>query len=364
MTMDFNLNDPNLDSLLDDPIEEEQPQVEAEEQTEEDIPMIPDAEESTTTTKIDSEVNSNLVSEYLKSYGIEDPGKIKFENEEGGIDEVDFNTLSQEEQLTMLKELGDPGYTDYEKNVVNFMRSNNMDLQDIVNYYSQQAVQNYINSQPQQQAPEHSYSIDEYTDDELYMADMKARFPDFTDEEIEEKLDSAKLNEETFKKEVDSLRNYYKSEEDAQIQAAEAQEQQQYEALRNSVVDAAVNFREILLDSTDPNGDSLEIEDGDRQQMLSYLLEPGTDGRSEFDKDLSDPAALIELAWLRTHGRDTLNGISQYWKKELADTRKELAKTKKELEKYTKNNNNTVVVSTTKPNKKDVSTIGDIWANV
>ncbi len=360
--MDFNLNNPDLDSLLDDPIEET-PQVEVEEQPEEEIPMIPDAEEEDSTTQVDSDTNNSLIAEYLKSYGIEDPGKIQFENEEGGIDEVDFNTLSQEEQLTMLKELGDPGYTDYEKNVVNFMRSNNMNLQDIVDYYSQQAVQNYINSQPKD-TQEHSYSIDEYTDDELYMADMKARFPDFTDEEIEEKLNSAKLNEETFKKEIDSLRNYYKSEEDAQAQAAEAQEQQQYEALRNSVLDAANNFREVLLDTNDPNGDALEIEDTDRQQMLSYLLEPGTDGRSEFDKDLSDPAALIELAWLRTHGRDTLNGISQYWKKELADTRKELAKTKKELEKYTKNNNNSVVVSTTKPNKKDVSTIGDIWANV
>ena len=240
------------------------------------------------------------------------------------------------------------------------MRSNNMDLQQIVDYYSQQAVQNYINSNG---APEKTYSIDDYTDDELYMADMKARFPDFTDEEIESKLDAAKLNEETFKKEVDSLRNYYKQEEDAQAQEAEAQEQQQYEALRNSVLNAARDFQEVLFDSNDPNGDALEIEDVDRQKMLSYLLEPGTDGRSEFDKDLSDPAALIEIAWLRTHGRDMLNGISQYWKKELADTRKELAKTKKELEKYTKPNDS-VVVSKSKPNKKDASTIGDIWANV
>ena len=49
-----------------------------------------------------------------------------------------------------------------------------------------------------------------------------------------------------------------------------------------------------------------------KEQMLSYLLEPGVDGRSQFDKDLSDPAALIELAWLRTNGRDTLTNISQY----------------------------------------------------
>ena len=237
------------------------------------------------------------------------------------------------------------------------MRSNNTDLEGIVNYYANQAVQNYINSQT---APEKTYSIDEYSDEELYMADLKARFPDFTDEEIEAKLDNAKLNEETFKKEVDSLRSYYKAEEDAQAQEAEVQEQQQYEALRNSVLDAAGNFREILLDSEDPSGDALEIEDTDRQQMLSYLLEPGVDGRSQFDKDLSDPAALIELAWLRTNGRDTLTNISQQRKRELAATRKELAKTKKELEKYTKDNNS-VVVSKVKSQKKDAKNVSDLW---
>lgn len=353
--MAFEVDNTNLESLLDDPVNE--PEVIEEPEVEEDeVPMIPDQGEYTEEPE-DTSVNDSIVAEYLKSYGISDPSKIQFENEEGGVDEVDFNTLSKEEQLTMLKELGDPGYTDYERNVINWMRSNNTDLQGIVDYYANQAVQNYINSQA---APEKSYSIDEYSDEELYMADLKARFPDFTDEEIEDKLASAKLNEETFKKEVDSLRSYYKAEEDAQAQESEAQEQQQYEALRNSVLDAASNFREILLDSEDPNGDALEIEDADRQQMLSYLLEPGVDGRSQFDKDLSDPAALIELAWLRTNGRDTLTNISQYWKKELATTRKELAKAKKELEKYTKDNKS-VVVSKVKSPKKDAKNVSDLW---
>lgn len=355
MAFELEDNNFNMESLLDDPVEETE--VIEEPEVEDEVPMLPDQEETEETNNVDTEVNNSIVTEYLKSYGISDPSKIQFENEEGGVDEVDFNSLSQEEQLTMLKELGDPGYTDYEKNVINWMRSNNTDLEGIVNYYANQAVQNYINSQT---APEKTYSIDEYSDEELYMADLKARFPDFTDEEIEAKLDTAKLNEETFKKEVDSLRSYYKAEEDAQAQEAEAQEQQQYEALRNSVLDAAGNFREILLDSEDPNGDALEIEDADRQQMLSYLLEPGVDGRSQFDKDLSDPAALIELAWLRTNGRDTLTNISQYWKKELAATRKELAKTKKELEKYTKDNKS-VVVSKVKSPKKDAKNVSDLW---
>ena len=357
--MPFDLENQNLDALLDDPVEEQEEEQVVEPSEEDNIPLIPDAEDNTEEST-ESPTYDGVVAEYLKSYGIEDPSKIQFQNDEGGVDEVDFNSLSKEEQLTMLKELGDPGYTDYEKNVINWMRSNNMDLQQVVDYYANQAVQNYIASQG---TPQKTYSIDEYTDDELYMADMKARFPDFTDEEIEAKLDAAKLNEDTFKKEIDSLREYYKAEEDAQAQQQEAQEQQQYEALRNSILDAASNFKEVLLDSNDPNGDALEVEDGDLQQMLSYLLDPGTDGRSEFDKDLSDPAALIELAWFRTHGRDTLNGISQYWKKELATTRRELAKAKKELEKYTSNDKTNVIVDVPK-SKKNINSVNDIWDNV
>lgn len=64
---------------------------------------------------------------------------------------------------------------------------------------------------------------------------------------------------------------------------------------------------------------------------------------------------------MRTHGRDTITGISQYWKKELADTRKELAKTKKELEKYRKNDDNTkVIVNETKPRQKATS-VSELW---
>jgi hypothetical protein len=94
------------------------------------------------------------------------------------------------------------------------------------------------------------------------------------------------------------------------------------------------------------------------------LLTPDKDGQSQFDKDLSDPAALIELAWLRTHGRDTITGISQYWKKELADTRKQLAKANKELEKYRKNDSeNKVTVNETKPTNKrpQAKSVSELW---
>lgn len=353
------------DSLLEDPVENQE-----EDDVQDDVwssPTVEDVEENPSEESNEEQDNGNaesneetdVISDYLKSFGISDKSKLQFENEEGGVDEVDWNSLSKEEQLNILKDLSSSDYTDYERSVIDFMRSNNVDLQGIIDYYSQQAIQNYLSQNPDQ-VPQKSYQIDDYSDDELYISDLAVKFPDFTDEELTEKLETAKQNEELFKKEVDSLRQFYKSEEERAAKEAEENEKQQYQNLMNTLNDAASKFDEIVLDADDPNSDSLVIEDKDRQVMMDYLLAQDKDGRSQLDKDLSDPNALIEIAWLRTNARDTLTGVSQYWKKELADTRKELAKVKKELAKYT--NNGTNVVVNEKPRKKrDIKSVTDLW---
>ena len=173
------------------------------------------------------------------------------------------------------------------------------------------------------------------------------------------KLDAAKVNDELFKKEVDALRAYYKQEETRQEEAAKQEEQLQYENLQNTLLNTVKNVNEVILDQDDPKSDSLEIEDSDKEQIMSYLLDLDKDGVSQFEKDLNDPAALIELAWLRTQGRNTLTGITQYWKKELADTRKELTKVKKELERYTKKETNTEVKPIVKRDK--ANKVSDLW---
>lgn len=358
------------EALLDDPIDE--PKDTVEEPTEEE-PLLPDQESDETPSQTQEEptdTNSepepkedDLITSYLKAHGIADPSKIQFENDEGGIDEVDFNTLSKEEQLTMLQELSASQYTDYERDVIDYLRRNNTDLQGVIDYYQNKAIEDYLSQHPDA-APQKNYKIDDYSDDELYIADLALKFPDFTEEELNEKLDSAKTNEELFKKEVDSLRQFYKAEEERQAEQAKLDEQQQYIALQNTLLDAANKFNEVVLDADDPHSDSLEIEESDKQMMLDYLLAPDKDGQSRFDKDLSDPAALIELAWLRTHGRDTITGISQYWKKELADTRKQLAKANKELEKYRKNeSDDKVTVGEPKPttNRLQAKSVSELW---
>ena len=353
--------------LLDDPIEEpehveevdpidSEPLLPDQDSDGNDVPAEPDDSDQPA-----KEEEDNVLISYLKSRGIEDPKKIQFENDEGGIEEVDFDTLSKEEQLTMLQELSASDYSDYEKEVINFLRQNGGDLKAIVEAYQNQAIEDYLAQNPDA-VHQKSYKIDDYSDDELYIADLAARFQDLTEDELNSKLESAKLNEDLFKKEVDALRAFYKGEEDRQEEAAKKQEEQEYQNLQNTLLDAVGKFNEIVLDDTDPQSDSLEIEDSDKQIMLNYLLAADKDGQSQFDKDLSDPKALIELAWLRTHGRETITGISQYWKKELADTRKELTKVKNELEKYKNKEDRTNVTVKPRPtNNSKAKTIVDIW---
>lgn len=367
-------NDNYYDSLLDDPVEsqETENQFEPEVETQDNIPMIPDEEETeaggdkggTDETGGDNDTeDEDVITSFLKSHGIEDPTKIKFENEEGKTEDRDWNALSKEEQLTMLQELSTSDYTDYERNVIDYLRKNNTDLQGVIDYFSQKAVEEYLNQNPDK-VIQKDYKIDDYSDDELYISDMKLKFPDFTDEELNERLESAKVNEELFKKEVDALRAYYKEQEDQAAEQAEQQAKEEYENLQNSLLTAASRFTEIKFDvedAEDPGG--FEIEDSDRQRALAYLLATDKDGQSQFDKDLSDPNALFELAYLRTSARDLLNGTSQYYKKVIADTRKELAKTKKALEKYEKKGNNTTVTTKTEPTgqKTKATKIEDLW---
>ena len=64
------------------------------------------------------EVDINPIEEFLKEKGIEDVSKIKYETEDGEIQEVDFNSLSGKEQLTILKELSTPDLSESEINTV------------------------------------------------------------------------------------------------------------------------------------------------------------------------------------------------------------------------------------------------------
>lgn len=240
-------------------------------------------------------VEDDAMTSFLKSKGIADPSKIQFENENGEIEDVDFNSLSIEEQLTMLQELTDPGLSDHEVEVVNYLRKNQVTFNEVIDYFANQKLEEYLNEHPEDRHQK-NYSIDEYNDDELYLADLKSKYPSFSDEELLSKLNIAKSDEDLFKKEVDILRESYKAQEDQMLKDAELAEQQQYEDLQNNLLNAVSAFNEVSLDTKDSESDSLVIEDSDKRQILGYLLDQDKDGKSQFVKDIENPNTLIELA--------------------------------------------------------------------
>ena len=153
-----------------------------------------------------------------------------------------------------------------------------MSLKQFSNAISQQSIQNYLKQHPEE-APKRVYQIDDYSDEELLS-----------------KLETAKDNEDLYTKEVTTLRNSYKEDEDNLRKQQEAQQIADTKAMQDNLLNAARNFNEVLLDSDDPESDSLIVEDTDKQQILSYLLDQDSQGKSQLIRDLEDPETLIQLA--------------------------------------------------------------------
>ena len=277
----------------------------------------PDNQNDPTPEPIPNDTNSDpepkdkdldVFSEFLKGRGLRDGKTLIYQDEEGNEQEVDFNTLDREEQLNILNELAKPDLTEDEVHTIE--------------YYSQKAVQDYIN----QNGPVNkAYSVDDYSDEELYIADLKSKFEGMTEEEIQADLDLAKSNEDLFKKKVETIRNQYKAQEDKAVEDAQRAQEEQYNAFKSTLEEQLVNFNEISLDYQDEKSDSLQIEDHDKQEIFSYILDQDENGASQFFKDLNDPQVLVELAWYRLFGKDAISGISQYYKSLIKETRKPAA---------------------------------------
>lgn len=365
----------DFDNLFDDEgavtIEPQEEEIEKQVELPDDYSDLEESEdadkdqEELENTEVPAEPELDVWHQYLKDMGIEDSKAIQFETEEGKIETVDFDSLDRETQLTMLKELSDPGLSEHEIEVVNYLRRNNASFNDVIDYFAEQRLQEYLNENPDA-VHQKKYSVDEYSNDELYLADLKNKYPTLTDEELLAELDSAKLNEELFNKKSDAIRQQYKEQEEKVKQEQEQAEQQRYEVLQQNIVDAVLNFKEISIDS-DPESEDwrgLEIEDRDRQQILAYLLDQDQEGKSQLVRDIEDPAELIKLSWYKLYGDETFKHITTYWKGLLKDARRENAKLTKQIEKY-KNGSNTVVTPT--PGKKTNSltnkgiSLGDGW---
>jgi hypothetical protein len=255
-----------------------------------------------------------LIDDVLSAKGIINH-TIQYEDTDGNIEEVDFYTLSREEQLAILNSTDkDINYDleDTEVEAVNFLRDNGVTLEEAIDYFKRQAVEEYIDSQNIA-----GIEVDQYSDEQLFALDMKARYEDLTDDEIAIEIEKQLEHPDLFKKKIDKLRTDYKEIEIGQLQQAKAKEesdnQQRFEALQDNLITVAESIEDI---------GGLDLDNNDKNEILSFILEKDINGISPLIKSLDSPEKLFELAWYATKGKEAFGILHDYYKKQIDSVRK------------------------------------------
>lgn len=278
---------------------------------------------------VESLEDSNAVLDFLNSRGFSE-GKVKVVNEEGVSEEVDFNSLSKQEQLDILNTLEDgtsdeDDLDDSEVELLNYIRSNGLTVDQFLEGYRESILTEAgLSNSP-------VYEIDNYDDNELFLLDLHQKY-DLNEEELQLELEKELQNPDLFKKKIDAIRDEYKQLEDnykeSQIQAAETQRQEQYSSLVQTMGTIASNNPVLY---------GLELEDSEKYEVLSFLLDLDKNGVSQFYKTLNDPQKLYEAAWFLRYGKESFDVIQSAYEAEISRLKQDSRKTKVDI--VGKNNN-------------------------
>ena len=262
-----------------------------------------------------TEKTPDLVFEVLKSKNI-NPEAIKFENDEGEIEERIWSELSFEEQKNIIvsNDLDvDYGLEEDEINIINDFRESKLSYQDYLQNIKKQAIEEYS----QEYNPYQVSTIDDYTDDELYLLDLKNRTPDFTDEELILALETEKINESLFSKKITGLRKEYKSLEEQKIQAEQELTEQEnarlVEGFQNTIKESVSNITSI---------GNLQLSSDEKTNIYNFITGTDSSGERLISSALNDPEQLVKMAWFALYGEQGFNVIQDYFTKELANSRK------------------------------------------
>jgi len=254
----------------------------------------------------------DFLTTFLKAKGFNRKA-ISIENEDGEVEEVDFDSLTDEEKLYILNSSESQSLTDDEIETINSLRKNKMSLKDYTAWQREEAVKDYLSKA---QTP--SYKVDQLSDEDLYKFDLMEKYPDMTEDEVAEEVELAKTNESLFNKKIAALRKEYTELEDEQTKYAEQQAQEEYEAQYNQLAESLVNVARGINDLHD-----LVVEDEDKDAVLSTLLDRDANGQSEFYKYLEDPEALFKMAWYMKYGDQAFQSITDYYKGVIEKSRRQ-----------------------------------------
>jgi hypothetical protein len=256
----------------------------------------------------DNEDSKDYISRLLESRGI-DRNRIQILDEEGNPSEVSFDSLSEQDKFDILNYQEDPVLPeDHEIQAINFLRQNNMTLQDFAEWQRQEAIKEYLAGQSTVS------ETDSYSDEEIVAYDYIKRFGEsMSDEEIDAEIERLKADPEAFEKRVSLLRNAFKAEEEAQAKLYQDQE-----AAKNAENEAMFvqTYQRAAADID--NIQNTELDDNDRDELLRFVLEKDQANRTGLSKAMDNPENVLKMAWYLLHGEERVDAMIDYFQKEIS----------------------------------------------
>lgn len=309
-------------------------------------------------SQLDDLTDSDIISELLKSKGIEDRTRIKFENEDGDIEEYNWDDLANEEKLNIIssQEAIEDDLDDSEIQLINAIRSSNMSPNEYINYIQQVGINTYL-----QNAQQPVYKVDQFSDDELYVFDLiqKIGEENISEDEALQELQSAKANKEFFDKKIGAIRDEYKKLEDDRAyreqEQAQAIAQENFNQFAGQIANQINNFKGFA-------GLALELDQDDKEELFDFITGMDEAGTSILGKAFNDPQVLVPAAWFALNGAKVFDEINEYFTNEIKTvSRESYNKGVEDARAGRVKTNKTQVVSRPKKNSKPASSIDDIW---
>ena len=300
------LEDPNADDFEDDgTLTIKQINPEQEEQQKQAQTQIQNQNQDT---------ELDVVGLLLKNKGIVDAHAILFEDEDGIETTKDFYELTREEQLDLLESNDSDlnyGLEDNEVETINYLRENNITLEELIEYHKKEAVAEYQN------ANQTDFEIDNYTNEELYVLDLKARYDELTNEELELELTKALESPDLFKKKTDKIREDYKTLEQESRNAEKneqlASQDEAFTQIINVLADVAANTEDMY---------GITLEDQDKEDIINLIIDRDLNGVTPLVKALDNPDQLFKAAWFISKGEEAFSILHNYYKQEIENVRK------------------------------------------
>ena len=297
------------DDLLDEPVIPQH-----EEQPESSLQDDDSLEEEESTTE-----DTDVITALLKEQNITDRNKIQYEDDNGQIQELPFDSLPLEDQLNILKGNQDKQQNDSDNldddeiQLINYLRNNNITSQQYADLIAQQAINNYQS----QQAP--SYKVDDLTDDDLFLLDLKSRVPDVDDETAAAALDSAKQNESLFYKQVQGIRQEYQQKEqelaEQELAQKQAQDSEQLQQFQDAIVGSINNLDQ-------DNDFAFNLSNADKQELYNFMFQQDATGLSYLNRAINDPNTLTKMSWYALHGDEAIENMRNYYEHQITETRR------------------------------------------